>query len=372
MRSLHLLPHLETIDGIQRAALDLMRGLARAGDTPRVLTREGGNNSERWEQVSRLGAPVSFLSCSPRRPLAMLAAARYGRKLGRGFDVIVAHRLDLLNAGAIFARRASAHLVLHAHNSPPPWLRWNDLLRVPGSRRVKRIIVASDFVSREWRSIAEATPICVVELPIDVEHFAYSSPDERRLARDEVGAGSEEFVAAFVGRLEATKGPHVLLAAARLLHERGHTIRVLLQGTAGLGVEASEAGAYRRRCLESAGACPITWVPAGPDVRRTFAASDVCVVPSVWQEPSGLVVSEALATGTPVIASQVGGIPEQMPAGRGARLVQADDVERLVDELEAIRLHPPSEDDRQRLRAHVAQSRSIATVTDRYIEALTP
>ena len=39
-------------------------------------------------------------------------------------------------------------------------------------------------------------------------------------------------------------------------------------------------------------------------------ASDVVVVPSVWREPFGRTVIEALATGRPVVASRVGGIPE--------------------------------------------------------------
>jgi glycosyltransferase involved in cell wall biosynthesis len=361
---------MEAVDGIQRAALDLCRGLAEEDVEATILTLGAGNNAGAWEEVAEVRPPAPFLACAPRAPLAALRSRRLARLLGRRFDVVVAHRLDLLNGGALIAAHCRAPLAFHAHNGPPPWLQWNDLLRVPGSRRVSRLIVASRFMAAEWKPTVGELPIDVVELPIDVEHFDLASEDERTAARAELGVVAQEFAIAYVGRLEEAKGPHVLAAAARRLHDEGHAPHLLVQGSAGLGVSLAEAAEYRRRCEDALGRCPVTWVPAGPEVDRIFQAGDVCVVPSVWAEPSGLVVSEALATGTPVIASAVGGIPEQLPKSSRAALVPPEDTEALSAALRGFLDNPPDESERQRLRAHVEASRRPSDASGRYRAAL--
>jgi glycosyltransferase involved in cell wall biosynthesis len=52
------------------------------------------------------------------------------------------------------------------------------------------------------------------------------------------------------------------------------------------------------------------WLPAQSDVIGPLHAADVVVVPSLWAEPFGRVIIEAMATGRPAIASRLGGIPE--------------------------------------------------------------
>jgi glycosyltransferase involved in cell wall biosynthesis len=371
MRVLHLLPHTEAVDGIQRAALDLSRGLAESGQRPALLALRHGNNTAAWEEVAQVHPPAPFLACSPRAPISMARTFLLARALEPSFDVVVAHRLDLLNAAATISRRLSKPLVFHAHNGPPPWLRWGDPLRVPGTRAVERVVVASNFMAAAWRDLTTDINLRVVPYPIDTEHFRLASNGQREIARAGAGVEPGQFVVGFVGRLEESKGPHVLASAVRQMHENGQRVRIVVQGAAGLGVSPADAASYRRRCVECLGACPVTWVPASPDVRPTIAASDVCAVPSIWPEPSGLTVAEALAAGTPVVASEVGGIPEQLPEARHARLVPAADIGALCRALEALRTEPPTDEERLALRGHIEASRLLPAVTARYVSALT-
>ncbi len=80
-------------------------------------------------------------------------------------------------------------------------------------------------------------------------------------------------------------------------------------------------------------------------------SADLLVVPSRWAEPSGLTAAEGLATGLPVIASRVGGLPDVV--GSAGVLVEPDDptalaaaIARLAGDAEARRLMS------QRARAH--------------------
>jgi glycosyltransferase involved in cell wall biosynthesis len=100
-------------------------------------------------------------------------------------------------------------------------------------------------------------------------------------------------------------------------------------------------------------------------------ASDVCCVPSIWPEPSGLTVAETLATGSPLVASAVGGIPEQLPPdSTQARLVPPNDPQSLATALAAMREAPPSGSQRLALRDHIETSRGLHALSSRYRFAL--
>ena len=74
----------------------------------------------------------------------------------------------------------------------------------------------------------------------------------------------------------------------------------------------------------------IRWMGLRRDLQHYFAAADLSVVPSL-EEPLGLVALESLATGTPVVASRTGGLPEIVQDQVFGRLVKPGDSESLAD-----------------------------------------
>lgn len=367
-----LLPHTAAVDGIQRAALDLTRGLKTAGDRSYVMAMERGDNVRAWEEAAEAVLTAPSLSATWREPRALAQGLRRSRALVDDIDVIVAHRLDLLTAGAALSFRTGASLVLHAHNAPPHWLRWGDVMRVPGSRRVQRVIVASRYMETVWRPVlGPDVPIHVVEYPIDPDFFAIPSGAERQAAKSWLGLREDEATVGFFGRLEPIKGLHVLAEAIGILADApGREPRLIVQGPATPGIDPQQTDDYRRRCVDLLGA-PGTWLPANPDTRKAMAACDVVAVPSVWAEPSGLVVSEALCCGVPVAVSSVGGIPEQIPAASAwARTVAADDARALAHALGDLLARAPTDEERRSLRRHITERRAPAAIVDAYRHAL--
>jgi glycosyltransferase involved in cell wall biosynthesis len=149
---------------------------------------------------------------------------------------------------------------------------------------------------------------------------------------------------AFAGRLMAAKALDVALAALALVPEASLVI---------VGDGPDRAALERQRDLLGLGE-RVRFLGGLPrdSVLRVFRAADAVVLSSRWENFPHVVV-EALAVGTPVVASAVGGVPEVVRDGENGLLVPAGDAEALAA---AIRRLLGDDELRQRLAAAAAPS----------------
>jgi glycosyltransferase involved in cell wall biosynthesis len=120
-------------------------------------------------------------------------------------------------------------------------------------------------------------------------------------------------VVGFVGRIEPRKGPLDLVRAAAQIRAGAPEARIVLVGDD----PYDSAPEYAARVRQADGVEHVPWVPDGAAVMRHL---DVLVAPS-RQEPFGTVLAEAMAAGTPVVATRVGGLAEVVADGVTGRLV---------------------------------------------------
>lgn len=170
--------------------------------------------------------------------------------------------------------------------------------------------------------------VVVAPQAVDVAHFAAPVADaDRAAARTRAGAGEDDVLFLFVGRLEAEKGVEVLLEAWTAAALPG--ARLALAGSGPLADKTASSGPTVRS---------LDYVAAS-DLPALYAAADVLVLPSVptatFREPWGLVVNEAMLQQTPVIASDaVGAAAAGLVAdGRTGAVVPAGDAAALADAL---------------------------------------
>jgi glycosyltransferase involved in cell wall biosynthesis len=189
-------------------------------------------------------------------------------------------------------------------------------------------------------------------LPGDRVHVAEPGVDPAELAPGTATAGAMLSVAAVI----PGKGHDVLLDALALLSDRHwHCVCV-----GSLERDPAFVDGLRRRVLaaELAGRVRFPGPQTGAELAQSYGSADLLVLPSRG-ETYGMVVTEALARGLPVVAAAVGGIPDTL--GRGADgtppglLVPPDDPGALHD---ALRAWLEQAELRQRLRAAARERRS--------------
>ena len=133
----------------------------------------------------------------------------------------------------------------------------------------------------------------------------------------------------FVGRIAEEKGLITLLRAlARLQTE----FRAVLAGDGPVSEQARELSAQ----LGLGSKVHFVGWKGGEQLYRLYRSCEVVVVPSIWPEPFGLVGLEAMAHAKPVVAFEVGGIPEWLDHEHSGLLVPVGDEVGLADAMEQL------------------------------------
>jgi glycosyltransferase involved in cell wall biosynthesis len=305
--------HIGPVGGSEIAQLNISRGLVARGWEIHLLYISSGEFWSEWQALAatttRIGASLPARSSPVASTFGVLRAGVAG--IRRWPSVIYVHNAGDVPIGLGVAKVAGASVVAHLHLPPasrqPNWL--NALIR-----RTEVVIAPSSDTAGRWVTAAKLVPdrISVIPTGVDIDRFAPLVTDQRAAVRVEIGVGIDEPMVLYAGRLTPEKGAHYLIEAVRRL-----PVHVVLCGLA-------SDKAYLARLRKEAIASNATFLGLRSDVASLMGAADLVVVPSNWPEPQGLVISEALACGTPVIAFNAGGIADSMKGFPGQLVAPGD------------------------------------------------
>ncbi|MHB1127159.1 MAG: glycosyltransferase [Bacillota bacterium] len=246
------------------------------------------------------------------------------RAMVKPVEIIHAHYIFPTGLIALAARMVTGKpLVVTAHGTDVHLgLRRNKILsllyRMILNRSRVVITVSQDLANllAERFSLAPEK-VRVINCGVDTGLFR---PGDRQEARQQAGIQPGVPVVLFVGNLVESKGVHVLLKALAVVRERHPEVRCLIIGD-GPQRPALEDQARALDLLETVsflGYQPYESLP------RWYAVADLLAAPSL-REGFGLVALEAMATGVPVVAGRVGGLPEFVQDGVNGLLVNPGD-----------------------------------------------
>ncbi len=170
-------------------------------------------------------------------------------------------------------------------------------------RFIDRIIPVSTSVKNDLRKVAVPEKrMSVILNGINVREFVKNKQKAANL-RNRLNIGDSEYVVGSVGRLSVEKGHRYFLKAAHKVLTKMQNVRFVIVGEGELTDELMEFA--RKLGIEE----NIIFAGYQNDVTQFYSMMDICVLPSLI-EGTPMALMEAMATGVPMIASAVGGVPD--------------------------------------------------------------
>lgn len=246
------------------------------------------------------------------------------------YDMIIVEN----RPGYILKLRAltDARCVLHLHND---FLNAKSKEAAAIVEGYDKIICVSDYITQQIPKGSDKSE--TVYNAIDVQHFLDAKP----LERETMGLSKEDFVIVYSGRLNKDKGILPLVEAIGTLTDIPN-LKLLIVGASAYGKDAAPTP-FIQKLQEAAAPIKDIIVPTGFIDYQLMPAylkmANIAVVPSLWEEPFGLTVVEAMAAGLPLITTRSGGIPEICEGA--AYIVERNDLtNQLANAIRKLHRHP--------------------------------
>ena len=206
------------------------------------------------------------------------------------------------------AHRGYKKLILHLHN---------DILNSESKyhdtifNSLTKIITVSDYIQKRVSTIAISNnKIQTVYNGIDIHRF--SSKKHFEVNRQVIGFSENDFVIVYSGRINKEKGVSELIDSMLQLKDTPQ-IKLMILGSSFFNDAQSENGfIYQLKTKSDPIKDKIVFTGFIPysEVPHYLHIADIAVLPSMWEEPFGLTIVEAMAAGLPLITTRSGGIPE--------------------------------------------------------------
>jgi D-inositol-3-phosphate glycosyltransferase len=191
------------------------------------------------------------------------------------------------------------------------------------------LIANTDAEAASLVSLYAACPDNVFVVAPGVDLTTYNPADGKAGARNRLDIAQDAMMLTFVGRIQAHKGPDVLLRAAAQMLDHTPYLRsklavVIIGGTSGAGADELDNLKGLAKFLKIEDVVHFIAPVAHAQLADWYRASDLVCIPS-YSESFGLVALEAQACGTPVVATAIGGLRTAVSDGISGSLVDGHD-----------------------------------------------
>lgn len=319
MNVLQLLPELN-IGGVEKSTVEVARYLSLNGHKS-VVVSEGG---KLLRSLTAVGARHYTLLVGRKNPFWVIKSYFKLKSIIRKENIDIVHARSRVPAlSGYFAARSTGRVFLTtAHGQ----YRRHLISRVMGWGKL--VITASLLMARHMNENfgVPLKKIRIVPRGVDLDEFSFIAPEERKGPIFKVG---------MICRFTPLKGHLDFLKAASLVTRRMPNCQFVLMGNVATASEEYMRKihlAIRNYSMEK----DVAFVESDEDVAEVMAGLNILVSANRAQEAFGRTVIEAQARGTCVVATDIGGVAENVDNGSTGLLCRAGDAQDMADKILAL------------------------------------
>ena len=255
-------------------------------------------------------------------------------------SILMKHKYDIIHSNGYFADIIgvpAANMLRIPHISTCHGFISNDRNLVLYNRLDQialrfsdKIIAVSEQIKDDLkRSGIRKSKISVIQNAVQTIHKAENYEENRRKKRLALAVKNEEFIVGYVGRLSDEKGVQYLIEAGMLLMETGMPFKILIIGDGPKRKELEDM--VKMKGLEG----NIIFTGFQSNIEEWMLVLDLFILPSLT-EGTPMALLEAMSFGIPVVASDVGGIPEIIDSGENGILVPVANPDKIEEAISTI------------------------------------
>lgn len=336
------LNHTGLVSGAERVLVNMIKRLDREQYDPYVLCPEEG---ELYQLLVAEGA-----TCNPTPPVQ----ARFTWRIGEMFKALfslckavveVRRRLDRLDPDLVHANTLRAGIVAsvaaigsrrtviwHIHDIVPRH-PFSVMIRLFAwmSRRTRILAVSNAAAKAFCGPLPFKGRVRVLHNGIDLDAFPCKQSESVGF-REKFGIPEDAFLICAIGQICARKGLLELLDAFEQIHGAVPQMHVAIAGKVVFAHEKSYFESLVRAMNRPSVSSQVHYLGEVRDISGLMRTADLLVLNS-REEPFGLVLVEAMSSGTPVLATRVGGIPEIVNDSENGWLIDKSDTAGLSQKM---------------------------------------
>lgn len=257
----------------------------------------------------------------------------------------------------------------HSHNELPGLYGCDEIVK-----GTNKMLCVSEFIAKQMQTQANISPkqTAVVRNCINEKKFQLYNDIEKQEIREKFvkkyKINHNKIILLFSGRITEEKGIDKLLAALKNIDKNKFFLIIIGAPLFDTNISTEFEQKVKREVVELGSEnCAFTGFVQYEEVSKYYAGCDICVVPSIWDDPAPLTIIEALKSGIPIISTKSGGIPEYLKPQAGFLLNK--DL-NLIEELsKAIQTLIDNTEMRKQM-SRVAQKNGKTLSSDKYYHGI--
>jgi glycosyltransferase involved in cell wall biosynthesis len=330
------------VSGAEKVLINILRGLDRALYEPYVLCPAQGElaaaihaEGVEWFPLPTMNARFSRRPDHVLQSMASLfkTVAAMRKQIGvLNPDLIHANSVRAGIAASLAAMGTGKTVIWHVHDTLPKHSVSAAIRAFAFLNRSIRIIAVSQSTANSFSGTLPFNDrVRTIHNGTDLRRFPQKQPGMSAF-RKSIGISDQQFLVCAVGQICRRKGLLELVNAFKEIHTQAPDMHLAIVGKVVFRHEDTYLDALRAAAAEPEIADRLHFTGELGDVSPALQAADLLVLNSS-DEPFGLVLIEAMASGTPVLATRVGGVPEIVTDQQNGWLVESGDTRALPSKL---------------------------------------
>lgn len=202
-------------------------------------------------------------------------------------------------------------IIQHLHNS---YITKNSPYKIDLLKTNNFIFGVSNFIKREVEAVYQQTGLGkgrVYTWYNAIDETLFKPFKDKEQLKKEIGFSPNDFVILYSGRIVEAKGVDKLLEAMKLL-VKYQNIKLLILGDSSFANSSPTpfSNHIKELCNASSSQIKFTGYINYKQIYKYYSLADICIVPSMWNEPFALTALEAMTMGKPTIVTKAGGLTE--------------------------------------------------------------